>query len=225
MDLKLDEGLKTLIESGKEKGYLTYSQVNEYLPDDAVNPEKLDQLLMLLEEQGIELIDEAEADERESEHRQRQRRRRPTKSMPSCATSISRRHRRGRRRPAHRRPGADVPDADGRDPAADPQGGNRAGQEDRGDPQALPPPGAGMRLRPGPASSRRSSACTPTNCPSTAPSRSRSPRTSKRTRSSSACRTTSRRSSTCSSRTSRTSPGSLDERLREEERKAAIAAA
>ena len=66
MDLKIDDGLKTLIESGKEKGYLTYTQVNEYLPDDAVNPEKLDQLLMLLEEQGIDLIDEADIDERES---------------------------------------------------------------------------------------------------------------------------------------------------------------
>src|SRR4051795_10521459 len=66
MDLKLDEGLKALIESGKEKGYLTYSQVNDYLPDDAVNPEKLDKLLMVLEEQGIELIDESEAEEREA---------------------------------------------------------------------------------------------------------------------------------------------------------------
>jgi RNA polymerase primary sigma factor len=66
MELKLDEGLKALIESGKHKGYLTYSQVNEFLPDDAVNPEKLDQLLMVLEEQGIELIDESEAEERES---------------------------------------------------------------------------------------------------------------------------------------------------------------
>jgi len=65
MELKLDEGLKTLIESGKEKGFLTYGQVNEYLPDDAVNPEKLDQLLLLLEEQGIELIDETEAEQRE----------------------------------------------------------------------------------------------------------------------------------------------------------------
>jgi len=66
MELKLDEGLKTLIESGKHKGYLTYSQVNEFLPDEAVNPEKLDQLLTVLEEQGIELIDESEAEERES---------------------------------------------------------------------------------------------------------------------------------------------------------------
>jgi RNA polymerase primary sigma factor len=66
MDLKLDEGLKALLESGKHKGYLTYSQVNDYLPDDAVNPEKLDQLLLILEEQGIELIDESEAEEREA---------------------------------------------------------------------------------------------------------------------------------------------------------------
>ena len=66
MDLKVDEGLKTLLDSGKDKGYLTYSQVNDYLPDDAVNPEKLDQLLLILEEQGIELIDESEAEEREA---------------------------------------------------------------------------------------------------------------------------------------------------------------
>ncbi len=66
MDLKMDEGLKALLDSGKSKGYLTYSQVNDYLPDDAVNPEKLDQLLLVLEEQGIELIDESEVEEREA---------------------------------------------------------------------------------------------------------------------------------------------------------------
>jgi RNA polymerase primary sigma factor len=59
MDLKADEG-------GKERGFLTYGQVNDYLPDDAVNPEKLDQLLLILEEHGIELIDESEAEEREA---------------------------------------------------------------------------------------------------------------------------------------------------------------
>jgi RNA polymerase primary sigma factor len=39
------------------------------LPDDAVNPDKLDQLLQVLEEQGIELIEESEAEERESDTR------------------------------------------------------------------------------------------------------------------------------------------------------------
>src|SRR5215212_4849652 len=62
---QIDDALKALIESGKEKGYLTYSQVNDHLPDDDANPEKIDQLLILLEEQGIELIDETEAEERE----------------------------------------------------------------------------------------------------------------------------------------------------------------
>jgi RNA polymerase primary sigma factor len=69
---KIDDSLnslKTLLESGKEKGYLTYSQVNDHLPDDDANPEKIDQLLMLLEAEGIELIDEAEVDEREREAR------------------------------------------------------------------------------------------------------------------------------------------------------------
>ena len=62
---KLDDGLKALLEQGKEKGYLTYSQVNDHLPDDDANPEKIDQLLMLLESEGVELIDEADAEEKE----------------------------------------------------------------------------------------------------------------------------------------------------------------
>src|SRR5262249_27353838 len=66
MDLKLDDGLKALIDSGKRKGFLTFAQVNEVLPDDAANSDRLDQLLQLLEEQGIELIEESEAEEREA---------------------------------------------------------------------------------------------------------------------------------------------------------------
>src|SRR6202171_4656096 len=62
---KIDDGLKALLESGKDKGYLTYDQVNDHLPDDDTNPEKIDQILILLEDQGIELIEEAEAEERE----------------------------------------------------------------------------------------------------------------------------------------------------------------
>src|SRR4051812_593 len=62
---KTEDGLKALLDMGKEKGYLTYGQVNDHLPDDDANPEKIDQLLILLEEQGIELIEESEAEERE----------------------------------------------------------------------------------------------------------------------------------------------------------------
>jgi RNA polymerase primary sigma factor len=54
-----DKDLSDLVATGKSQGYLTYDQVNEYLPDEAVNPDKLDSLLTALEEQGIELVNEA----------------------------------------------------------------------------------------------------------------------------------------------------------------------
>ncbi len=60
---KTQDAFKTLVEIGKEKGFLTYSQVNDLLPEEEVNPEKIDQLLLVLEDQGIELIDEGEAEE------------------------------------------------------------------------------------------------------------------------------------------------------------------
>ena len=53
-----DKDLSKLVATGKTQGYLTYDQVNDYLPDEAVNPDKLDSLLSALEEQGIELVNE-----------------------------------------------------------------------------------------------------------------------------------------------------------------------
>ncbi|MFM8931400.1 MAG: RNA polymerase sigma factor RpoD [Gemmataceae bacterium] len=61
----MHEALRQLIEQGKEKGYLTYGQINEVLPEEDANPDKLDKLLINLEEQGIELIDDTEAEERD----------------------------------------------------------------------------------------------------------------------------------------------------------------
>ena len=52
---RVDDNLKSLVEMGQSKGFLTFSQVNDYLPDEAVNPEKLDLLLMSLEEYGLEI--------------------------------------------------------------------------------------------------------------------------------------------------------------------------
>jgi len=52
-----DADLARLIAAGRSQGYLTFDQVNEYLPDEAVDPEKIDALLVALDEQGIELVD------------------------------------------------------------------------------------------------------------------------------------------------------------------------
>jgi len=53
------EQLAALVELGKEQGYLTYKMVSEYLPDEDVSPEKLDNLLIALDVIGIELVDKA----------------------------------------------------------------------------------------------------------------------------------------------------------------------
>ncbi len=67
MELKIEDGLKTLLETGKRKGYLTYSQVKEYVPDDSPDSGHLDRILQKLEEMGIDLIEESDAEEREGE--------------------------------------------------------------------------------------------------------------------------------------------------------------
>jgi RNA polymerase primary sigma factor len=57
---QLDDHLKALVAKGQEQGFLTFTQVNDYLPDEAINPEKLDTLLMSLEELGLEIrVDES----------------------------------------------------------------------------------------------------------------------------------------------------------------------
>jgi len=57
---RLDSDLSVLIKTGKKQGFLTYSQVNDYLPNEAVNPEKLDNLLMSLEDLGMEIVPDKE---------------------------------------------------------------------------------------------------------------------------------------------------------------------
>jgi len=54
-----DHDLQALIATGTSQGYLTYDQVNTYLPDEAVDPEKIDALLVALEERGIDVVDSA----------------------------------------------------------------------------------------------------------------------------------------------------------------------
>jgi len=62
-----DEVLKSMLTKGREDGYVTYELINESLID--ASPEKLDALLMQLDELKIDLIDEGEARRRAGQGR------------------------------------------------------------------------------------------------------------------------------------------------------------
>jgi RNA polymerase primary sigma factor len=63
---RIDQGLKQLVEKGKERGYLTYEEMNDMLPDVVLSPDKIDDILMTLDEHGIDLIDEADVARRQA---------------------------------------------------------------------------------------------------------------------------------------------------------------
>jgi RNA polymerase primary sigma factor len=66
--------VNALLGLGTSRGYLTYEELNERLPDEVVSPDKLDSLLMKIDEMGIKLIDESDIESFESRPRSRPRR-------------------------------------------------------------------------------------------------------------------------------------------------------
>ena len=57
-----EQQIKMLIKRGEKKGYLTYEEMNDDLPEDAISPSRLDRLLATLDEKGISLVDEADVE-------------------------------------------------------------------------------------------------------------------------------------------------------------------
>src|SRR5204863_8456370 len=52
--------IKSLIEQGKEAGYLTSEKINRKLPEGVIGGEELDDLFGTLEDMGIEVVDREE---------------------------------------------------------------------------------------------------------------------------------------------------------------------
>ena len=54
MDLDQQQSrLKLLIAKGKEQGYLTYSEVNDHLPEGIVDPEQIEDIISMINDMGI----------------------------------------------------------------------------------------------------------------------------------------------------------------------------
>jgi RNA polymerase primary sigma factor len=54
---KYEEDIQKLIEAGKEKGYLTYNEVNDLIPGDLHSPDDLDDLITTIGTQGIDILE------------------------------------------------------------------------------------------------------------------------------------------------------------------------
>jgi RNA polymerase primary sigma factor len=57
IDEKFEHDIDSLIEVGKEKGYLTYGDVNDILPEEIGSADDLDDLITTIGTQGIDLLD------------------------------------------------------------------------------------------------------------------------------------------------------------------------
>ena len=60
---KMDD-VKNLIDLGKEKGFLTYEEVNDVLPPDVTSPEVIDDIMVLFSDMDIEILDSESAEKR-----------------------------------------------------------------------------------------------------------------------------------------------------------------
>ncbi len=73
---KLEE-LDRLISMGKQKGFLTYDEVNDALPSDLVSLDQLDDIMMMFGAMDIEVVDSAKAGRLPSEVRERKAQQEP----------------------------------------------------------------------------------------------------------------------------------------------------
>lgn len=51
--------LKKLIMQGKERGYLTYAEINDHLPDDMLDADQIESIISMINDMGISVHDEA----------------------------------------------------------------------------------------------------------------------------------------------------------------------
>jgi len=64
---KIEKTIKAIVARGKERGFLTYEELNDALPDEIISPARLDSLLMTFDEMGVQLLDEADVQKDQDE--------------------------------------------------------------------------------------------------------------------------------------------------------------
>ncbi|MFT5219687.1 MAG: RNA polymerase primary sigma factor [Planctomycetota bacterium] len=65
MDKDQQSRLKELIAKGKEQGFLTYTEVNDHLPEGIVEPEQIEDIIRMINDMGIKVHESAPAESNE----------------------------------------------------------------------------------------------------------------------------------------------------------------
>jgi RNA polymerase primary sigma factor len=63
----IEDKIKLILEKAKKKGFITYEEMNNELPDESISPARLESLIMTLDEMGISLLDETELEKQKEE--------------------------------------------------------------------------------------------------------------------------------------------------------------
>ena len=69
-DVMLDmsqAAVKKMIAEARERGYITYDQLNTVLPPEQVSSEQIEDVMSMLSEMGINVIEDEEVEEEEDE--------------------------------------------------------------------------------------------------------------------------------------------------------------
>jgi RNA polymerase primary sigma factor len=59
----VEQAIRKMVARGKERGYVTFDEVNAALPTEQVSPEQIEDTLAMLNEQGINVVESEETDE------------------------------------------------------------------------------------------------------------------------------------------------------------------
>ena len=51
--------IKELLALGREQGYLTYADVNDYLPDEITDPERIEEVIQMINDVGVKVFESA----------------------------------------------------------------------------------------------------------------------------------------------------------------------
>ena len=57
-----NSGLRELIEKGREQGYISYADINDFLPEDVSDPDQLEEVISLINELGLEVLENPPAE-------------------------------------------------------------------------------------------------------------------------------------------------------------------